>query len=388
MKKERRRLTIITNTVSTFGGGERWAFELIKRIKNRYRIALVNPTSKISINKVSKESLLKDYGLKGAVDIINIESLGIKKRIFEKEHFILIVPKPRSIIKLKDAIKSSDVVYILSSNPLILSYSTIFANNYRKKLIFGVHNPYFPEIFNQNAPSFFKSVYKTLFRSVKYFHVLNSSDFRLIKENIPKAKVSMIPNFVYGEQGKPKPNSRFTVLFVGRLQTHQKGIDLLRHIIENTISKNYNIAFRIAGSGGDGEETIKLLQKKYPENVRMLGFIGPRKLNNEYNSASLLIFPSRAEAFPLTLLEAQGHGLPVIAYDIKGPNDLMRKEFQGRLIAPFDSKEFAKEIINYYKLWASSRKRYAGMKKKIIKNIYSLYSTEKIIPKLAELFDE
>jgi len=60
---------------------------------------------------------------------------------------------------------------------------------------------------------------------------------------------------------------------------------------------------------------------------------------------------SRIEAFSLVTLEAQAYGLPVIAFDIKGPHDIIKNDFQCKLIEPFKIEDFVEAILYYYKLW-------------------------------------
>ncbi|ACR41589.1 glycosyl transferase [Saccharolobus islandicus] len=44
-------------------------------------------------------------------------------------------------------------------------------------------------------------------------------------------KVFLIPNFIYSNSSSIIPYDKFVVLFVGRLDISQKGIDLLAEII-------------------------------------------------------------------------------------------------------------------------------------------------------------
>lgn len=66
-----------------------------------------------------------------------------------------------------------------------------------------------------------------------------------------------------------------------------------------------------------------------------------------YNDAQLLILPSRAEGLPLSLVEAQSHGLPIIANDIKyGPADVVIDQQDGLLTTNGDIDGLARAIIS------------------------------------------
>lgn len=93
---------------------------------------------------------------------------------------------------------------------------------------------------------------------------------------------------------------------------------------------------------------------------------------------------SRIEAFPAVILEAQAYGLPVIAFDIKGPIDITTK-FSGSKIKPFDTDAFVDEILRYYNLWKEGKLNIT-YKKRIKNYIFNRYSENVIIPKLEKMF--
>jgi glycosyltransferase involved in cell wall biosynthesis len=51
-----------------------------------------------------------------------------------------------------------------------------------------------------------------------------------------------------------------------------------------------------------------------------------------YSSADLLVLPSRFDTFAMVVLEALSCGLPVIAYNTKGPKDIIRHNKCGFLV--------------------------------------------------------
>ena len=66
-----------------------------------------------------------------------------------------------------------------------------------------------------------------------------------------------------------------------------------------------------------------------------------------YNRAQVGLLPSRAEGFPLTLIEAQSHGLPMIANDIHyGPADILEDGKSGILTKNGDNDGLADAIID------------------------------------------
>jgi len=270
----------------------------------------------------------------------------------------------------------------------------------KKKIIFGVHDSGFLRSQPQKNTLarrillyLYRPIQKAILLKIPNMHVINTFDLRRLKELGYKGKIYYIPNFLYYNINhiRVKQNKKeFIVLFGGRLSVYNKGIDILIKVIQEVIKANKNIKFHIFGSGEDGQELIEKLSKKYPSNVKYLGFLPNlgltpnSQIENEYANASLFILTSRFESFSLVTLEAQAHGLPVIAFNIKGPNDIIKNDFQGKLIKPFKIEDFAEEILYYYKLWKEGRLS-ETYKRQIIDYIISIYSDKKIIPKLEKM---
>jgi glycosyltransferase involved in cell wall biosynthesis len=72
---------------------------------------------------------------------------------------------------------------------------------------------------------------------------------------------------------------------------------------------------------GDGPARIAL-QASYPDAV-FLGALQGEALAAAYASADIFVFPSRTDTFGLVLLEALASGLPVAAFPVTGPRDVI-----------------------------------------------------------------
>lgn len=72
---------------------------------------------------------------------------------------------------------------------------------------------------------------------------------------------------------------------------------------------------------GDGPQRASL-QEKYPDAV-FLGALVGRELADIYAQADVFVFPSRTDTFGMVLLEALASGLPVAAYPVTGPADVI-----------------------------------------------------------------
>lgn len=116
------------------------------------------------------------------------------------------------------------------------------------------------------------------------------------------------------EGGYPKP----VLLYVGRV-SKEKGIDdFLKLDLPGTKL--------VVGDGPSRKD----LQKRYPEAV-FLGYRQGEELAECYAQADLFVFPSRTDTFGVVLIEALASGLPVAAYPVTGPLDVITDTRWGAL---------------------------------------------------------
>jgi glycosyltransferase involved in cell wall biosynthesis len=80
---------------------------------------------------------------------------------------------------------------------------------------------------------------------------------------------------------------------------------------------------------GDGPELARL-RHAYPD-VTFLGTLTGERLADVYASSDVFVFPSRTDTFGIVLLEALASGLPIAAYPVTGPIDIVGDGIGGAL---------------------------------------------------------
>ena len=80
---------------------------------------------------------------------------------------------------------------------------------------------------------------------------------------------------------------------------------------------------------GDGPAR-EMLERRFSE-VRFTGVLKGTSLVHELNRASVLVFPSRTDTFGLVMLEAMACGVPVAAFPVTGPIDVVTPGVTGEL---------------------------------------------------------
>ncbi|AMV60887.1 glycosyltransferase family 4 protein [Pediococcus damnosus] len=99
---------------------------------------------------------------------------------------------------------------------------------------------------------------------------------------------------------------------------------------------------------GDGKTDKQLKQQvtdlKLKTVVKFKGYTP--NIGDVMDHAQVSTLTSNVEGFALAVLEAQSHGLPVVAYDIPyGPSDIIEDGYSGTLVKQGDYKSFAKALI-------------------------------------------
>ncbi|OGG99922.1 MAG: hypothetical protein A2600_12970 [Candidatus Lambdaproteobacteria bacterium RIFOXYD1_FULL_56_27] len=107
------------------------------------------------------------------------------------------------------------------------------------------------------------------------------------------------------------------LLFAGRLSKEKGVLDL--PVIYQTLLAQYPQAQMVIAGVGPAQEELKAAMPK----AQFLGWVENKELPELYSAASLLVLPSRFDTFGCVVLEALSCGLPVAAYDTKGPRDIL-----------------------------------------------------------------
>jgi glycosyltransferase involved in cell wall biosynthesis len=124
------------------------------------------------------------------------------------------------------------------------------------------------------------------------------------------------------------------LLFVGRL-VHQKGLDLLLKALRDLRELHWELT--IVGDGVLRDELQASLDHfNISERVHFVGWQRDEDLVRYYQQANLFILPSRHEGMPNVILEAMASGLPVIASNIPGNEELVLYETTGLLFPTED----------------------------------------------------
>ncbi len=142
-----------------------------------------------------------------------------------------------------------------------------------------------------------------------------------LRAEAPAARVAVIANGVdtdAADAGRAsvaaQPPGRRFLLFLGRLEIRQKGLDVLLAAMEQV---NPDVNLVIAGEGKDRTEIERDIQaRRLGARVQLVGAVHGERKWELLAGAALLLAPSRYETFGITPLEAMACGVPVVASDL------------------------------------------------------------------------
>jgi glycogen(starch) synthase len=137
-----------------------------------------------------------------------------------------------------------------------------------------------------------------------------------------------------------------TAMMIGRLSP-EKGLDTAIHAIVKVKKRIPNVRLLIVGTGPE-KLTIEKLITKYElhETVELLGYVSPDEIPRMLNKASMVLTPSRFEAFCLSALQAMQMQRPVIATRIGGLAEVVTHQETGYLIEADAVDELVESIID------------------------------------------
>lgn len=257
---------------------------------------------------------------------IKIKYLG-KKRGFDPS----IISKMRKIIKAYQP----DVIH---THRYVLPYAFLASMGFKAKRVHTVHSDA-----QKEQTKVGKNINRVLFR---YFNVvpvaLSKEIQRTIQEvyGLPDNRIPVVFNGIDLSRCIVKESyarkDTFTVLHIGRFMD-VKNHELLLRSFARFKGQHSDARLQLLGDGELKENMMQLAgQLNITDAVEFAGL-----QSNVYpwlHNADVFILPSKFEGMPMTLIEAMGTGLPIIASNVGGIPDMLSSQKEALLIEPKEEK--------------------------------------------------
>jgi len=167
--------------------------------------------------------------------------------------------------------------------------------------------------------------------------IYNSVDFELYNRDIKSDKL---------RQELSLADDDLVYLYMARISPTNGPLEMLRHI-ESIINENKKIHFCVVGwdqgSIDEYKQGILDCAERFKENVHMLPF--RTDVNEVIASCDVMIVPFQTPHFSRSIIEAAAMGIPSIASDIGGPQELVLDGKTGLLFNPKTFEGFREHCL-------------------------------------------
>ena len=204
-------------------------------------------------------------------------------------------------------------------------------------------------------------------------------------------EIAVIPNCIESNVS-PELNSEAedTIVYFGTL-IRKKGMLELPYIFNELIKMNPEAKLMLIGKDSadittKSTSTWQLMQPLFNadalSNVSYIGSVPHEQIRQHIARATVCIFPTFAEALPVSWLEAMAFGKAVVASDIGWASEIIDDGGDGFLAHPTNHFEFAKKI----NIVLCDPELRAKMGENAVKKIAAKFETSKVVAQNMELY--
>lgn len=246
---------------------------------------------------------------------------------------------------------------------------------------------YFCEL--ENRPQKRKNYYFEKWALTGADHLLSVSKFTAEKTAVIfglKKQILIIQNSIDTESFKPMPGieNADLILYFGSI-IRKKGVLELADIFNNVVVENPNAILTLLGKDvvdiTEKRSTYHLFYEKLSpqarDKVTHIPGVEYDEIQGHLNSASVVVLPSFAEAFPMTWLEAMAMEKAMVTSNIGWAPEVMVNNITGYMENPRDHKAFSKKVLKLL----NDRNLAREMGKAARKEVVEKFSTTLIIEK-------
>ena len=344
------------------GGGPKHVDLLINNLSSDMEIFLACPKDKPYYNMWSESKKVKD--------------------IFALPHRKFSVKK---LLGLNKFIKDNDIEIVHSHGKGAGIYSRMLKIlNPRLKIVHTLHGVHIGEYgFLKKSVYIFLERFLTLFTD-KFINVSNSENsvclkLKLFKKSKSEIVYNGIKALLKDDHAKIKFNlsEKRVVTTISRFD-YQKNMSLAYEIAQN-FKDNSDIVFLWLGDGDDRTKFESMAQKD-GVNIIFTGFTD--EIPAYLSATDIYLSTSRWEGLPYALIEAQSLGIPIVATNVVGNNEVVENGKSGFL---FESAQQARQDIE---ILLNDEQIYGKMQGEALLNFKNKFDIGIAVRKVEKIYEE
>ncbi|QIR06483.1 glycosyltransferase [Salinivibrio costicola] len=135
--------------------------------------------------------------------------------------------------------------------------------------------------------------------------------------------------------GEVRTSDELRLLYVGRL-IKDKGVEDVLSVFEKVLAVNSNVKLVLVGERYANNpssltlDDIDFYKEKFKGKIDFVGY--KKDVRPYYKNSDALLLPSKREGFPVSAMEANAYGLPVLGYNVPGVKDAIVDGINGVLV--------------------------------------------------------
>jgi len=306
---------------SPLGGGQaRVTFEISKRLAKRHDVTVVTSKYPGSHDEV--------------IENVKYIRIGLKNFPWNFAAYIWLAP---------EIVRQYDHDILIES--FVPPISTMLTPLFTKKPVIGMAHWFFAKEMSQKYKLPFVLWERFGIRFYQNFIVCNHDWAQKFKEMVPKANILVNPFPVDGSQKKPEFSEKDYILFLGRIDIHHKGLDLLLKAYDR-IADKISTKLIIAGGGREEKRLRKMIRRtKNSQKIDFIGRYDSQKRGELLRNCKFVVLSSRYEMAPLVAKEVMSYAKPIIIFDIVGTREVVSRQC-AIYIKPYDIHLYGQAILD------------------------------------------
>lgn len=295
-----------------------------------------------------------------------------------------------ALLRLTGLLASGGVVLVHSHMAMRGSFWRKLVLN-RLSRLFGVpvighlHGSEFVEFYS-SQPQWRKKLIRDELEACSRVVVLSKVWADFVVTVAPRARVVEIPNYVTlsCHVGRERHESGEIVLLFLGLIGERKGVFDLLCAFASARQRVDTLRLRVGGNG-DVERARRIASELgIEDHVEFLGWVSGDNKTRLFREADIFVLPSYSENFPVSILEAMSHGIPVISTKAGGIPEMLRDDVEGVLIDAGAIPALSDAIVRL----ASDDKLRNRLGVAGHDRVASLYSRDVVLSRLEGVYDD
>lgn len=264
---------------------------------------------------------------------------------------------------------------VIRDSPMILISKLL-----NKRMIIHVHGGEY--LLKEDIPSWAKKILFKVFsgNNPKVFLSETEKDFAIKRYKCEN--VYVLANAVDTKEAKDfdriyTKKQALKLLFLGRICV-EKGLDYIFDALLKLKEDGIDFKFYMAGKGPEERYFVEKFQHTFQDKFIFKGIVFGENKVSLLKECNVFLLPSFFEGLPIALLEAMSFGLVPIATNVGSIEKVIKKDYNGLIIAKKSAEEIVNAIKTLYNNEALIQKFSINSKLSILNN----YNAESFIIKL------